>query len=112
MRKMTTGFNNENMILNVSKILGIEKMDDFPHYSTINNYLERLDPSELQSIIQKLTMSLLNMQFFKNRQVRGKYWQIIVDGTKLSATDEAHSEGALFKVHKDKDGNITWVEYY
>ena len=112
MRKMTSGLNNENTILNVAKILGVEKMDDFPHYSTINNYLERLDPNELEAIVQKLTMRLINIQVFKNQRFKNKYWQIIVDGTKLFDTDEAHSEGALFKVHKDKDKNITSVEYY
>lgn len=112
MRKMTNGFYNKNRILNVSEILGVENLEQFPHYSTINDYLERLPSAELETIIQKMSMSLANMRAFKNGRYRGRYWQIIIDGVYLFPTDEENSEGALFKVHKDKDGNIVKVEYY
>ena len=113
MRKMTVGLNDGNTVHNVSFMLNQPELEVLPHYSTINNYLEKLDPNELQTIIQKILMRLIKMSEFKDGRFRNRYWQIIVDGVKLVETDEEHSVGALFKVHRNKeDKSIAWVEYY
>jgi len=58
-------------------------------------------------------MSLIKKAEFKNGRFRNRYWQIIIDGVYLFATDEEHSEGSLFKVHRNKeDKSISSVEYY
>jgi hypothetical protein len=112
MRKITAELGKQNIRDNISAILGTSETDKSPHCTTINDYLEKLDPKELESIVQKMTMSLLNMKVFKESRMRNRYWQILIDGSQLFTTDEDHSKGSLFRTYKDKDGNITKVEYY
>ena len=112
MRKLTAELNDENTILNVSKILKKPDLDELPHFNTINNFLEKFDPKELQKIIQMMVKRLMKMPEFRQDLYRKKYWLVAIDGTQLYQTDEEHSEGALFKVHKNNDDTIKWVEYY
>ena len=75
--------------------------------------MEKLDPDEIEAVIQKIAMKLIGMSEFKNGRVRNRYWQVIVDGVQLFGIDEKHSEGCLYRVHRNKDdGSIAWVEYY
>ena len=112
MRKMTKGFEDENTILNVAEILDDPQLKELPHWSTINNYLERLDPKELEVVIQKLVKHLINMDNFKSGRLRNRYWQVLIDGTRLFQIGEDDSNDCLFKVHRNKDGTIKSVEYY
>ena len=112
MRKISNGLSNQAIRDNISAMLGASEMDNLPHGDTINDYLEKLDSEELESIIQKMTMSLLNMKVFEKSRIRNRYWQILIDGSQLFTTDEEHSKGALFKVYKNKDGTIKKVKYY
>jgi len=111
MRRTTAGLNNENTVLNVANIVG-QPLEELPHWSTINNYLERLDPQELADIIPKLVKSLISMQTFKGGKIRNKYWQVLIDGTRLFMINEDDSENNLYKVHRNPDGTVKWVEYY
>jgi len=112
MRKMTSGLNDENTIHNVTEMLDEAQLEELPHWNTINDFLERLDPSELEDVIQKLVKYLLNMKVLQNGKVRNRYWEILIDGTRLFQIGEEDSDDNLFKVHKNKDGTIKWVEYY
>jgi hypothetical protein len=64
-------------------MLNTSDLEELPHWSTINNYLEKFDSTELESIIQKLVYRLLRMRSFEDSRIRNKYWQIAVDGTQL-----------------------------
>ena len=112
MRKMTEEFNKNGCIENVRQILGLEVLEDLPHWSSINDYLERLQPEELESIQPKLCNRLIRMRSFENSRIRNKYWQIIVDGVHLFTFHERHCPHCLTKTHKDKNGNPVWTEYY
>lgn len=87
MRKMTEDFNNETVIDNIRYMLAIESLGELPHWSTINDYLERLNPNELERIIPKLVKRLIRMHTFDGSRIRNKYWQTIVDGTELHNTN-------------------------
>jgi len=112
MRKMTAELSNENTILNVSKILNKPELSELPHFNTVNNFLEVVDPKELQRVIQLMVKKLMSMNEFSQDLYRKRYWLVAIDGTQLFQTDEAHSEGALFRIHRNKDKTIKWVEYY
>jgi len=112
MRKMTEEMNDENMILNVSRILNKSELDELPHFNTINNFLEALDPKELQEVVKMMVKRLMKMAEFKQNRYKKKYWLIAIDGVHIYQTDKKHSKGALFKKHKNKDGTVKWVEYY
>lgn len=38
MRNMTDGLNNDQVIENVKKTLGIDELEELPHYDTINDF--------------------------------------------------------------------------
>ena len=50
MTNMTEKFNKDECIENVSKVLGCDKLEELPHYDTINNYLRKLETEELEKI--------------------------------------------------------------
>lgn len=112
MRKMTEEFNSEKCIKNMGYVLNEEELAELPHWKTVNDYLERLAPSELQAVIQELVYHLTRMRSFEDSRTRGKYWQIIIDGTYLYDSNKRHCPNCLVKNHKDKNENILWTEYY
>lgn len=112
MRKITEDFNNDTCIENFKLMLDLDDLAELPHWKTINDYLEELNPNELETILPKLVTRLIRMHTFDNSRIRGKYWQIIVDGVEMHNTNKRHCPHCLTREHKDKDGNIVWVEYY
>ena len=112
MRKITDELNHSICIKNSRKILGIEEMEELPHWKTINDYLEKLEPSILEEIIPKLVTRLTRMRTFENSRIRNKYWHIVVDATQLYSFSERHCEHCLERKFKDSEGNIIRKEYY
>ena len=112
MRKTTEEFNKETCIRNISTLLNIEELEEIPHWSTINDYLEKFEETELENIIQQLVYRLIRMRSFEDSRIRDKYWQILIDGTQLYYSNERHCEHCLTKEHKDENGNVRWVGYY
>jgi len=111
MRGQTNTFNDENMIKNVGAILKVE-LEELPHHDTINNCFKLLEPSELEKIIKKMANALIRRNTFNDSRVRGKYWQILVDGTTLSSFSHKHCDKCLFRRYKNKKGDVTKVEFY
>jgi hypothetical protein len=112
MRKLTEEFNTECSISNVGEFLEEEFLEELPHWSSINNYLEGLDPSELESVLPKLLNRLIRMHSFDKSRIRGKYWQILVDGVYLYTFKERHCDHCLSRTHKATDTHPAWTEYY
>ena len=54
MNQMTTEFNTEECINNVSKVLGYDELEEIPHHDTINNFLKKLNPIEIEKSCDKL----------------------------------------------------------
>ena len=102
MRAISSTLNRETCFQNISRILGSdEELDELPHWKTINDYLEKLQPSELEKIIPQLINRLTRMHTFENSLIRDKYWQILVDGTHLFTFDERHCEHFTRQSWKD-----------
>ena len=114
MRGISEGLNKDACIENVRRMLELEEeLTELPHWSTINNYLEKLNPMELEEIIPKLIYRLTRMRSFENSRVRNKYWHIVVDGTHLNTFKEKHCEHCCVREFKDKTtGQIIRTEYY
>jgi xanthine/uracil/vitamin C permease (AzgA family) len=47
MNEMSSTFNTEESIENISKALGVD-LEELPHYDTINNYLKKLEVNQLE----------------------------------------------------------------
>jgi len=111
MRSQTFEFNDENMIKNIAIILK-KNLEELPHHGTINDCFEKLKPSELEGIIKKMILALIRRNTFKNSRVRGKYWQILIDGTTLTSFPHKHCNKCLYRRYKNKKGEVTSVEFY
>jgi len=112
MRKTTEEFSSEESIRNVSILLRSEEQEELPHWSTINDYLEKANNEEIEEIIQKVIYRIIRMRTFEGSRLRGKYWQIVVDGTGLYSSNRRHCAKCLVKTHKDGHGKVKWTEYY
>jgi hypothetical protein len=115
MRKITAGFNNSNCINNIGVLLDEQKLKELPYWETINDYLKLFDETELEGVIAKIVNRLIRMKSFYDSRIRGKYWQILIDGTDIhnfGKMDEPHCPKCLKREHKDKQENVEWTEYY
>lgn len=81
MQQMTAAFNDENSIQNISALVG-NTHEELPHYVTLNEFLKRLDPIELQKVRKDIVYRLIRMRTFEGARLRKK-WLVIVDGTWL-----------------------------
>ena len=111
MQEMTDVFNNEECVHNLCLILGKEEKEFLPHYVTINECLERLDPEELHKFRKKMIKKLLRKRSFEHARFLGKYWTIIVDATQLFHFSKRHCEHCLKRtVNKGTEEEKTY--YY
>ena len=102
MRSMTDQFNKAECIENMGRVLGIEELDELPHYDTINDFLSDLEPIELERIRTGMINELLQKRCLEHYRLPGKYWGIIVDGTGLFCFHEKHCAHCLRKEYTDK----------
>ncbi|MEL4027135.1 transposase family protein [Caldifermentibacillus hisashii] len=100
MREMTNEFNKEECIKNLGKLLGNEDLEELPHYDTINDFLSRLNPAELERIRIDMIKKLFKKRCFESYRINGKYWGIAIDGTGIFTFDKKHCEHCLKREHK------------
>lgn len=111
MRDMSRRLNKDECIENVGKVLGLEELEELPHYDTINNFLSELDVSELENIRTYMIKELLKKRCFESYRIEGKYWGVIVDGTGLFSFHERHCDHCLKRSHTDKETGETTTVY-
>lgn len=97
MQDMTDKFNTQECVHNLCLILGKEEKEYLPHYVTINECLEKLDPEELQKFRKRMIRKLLRKRSFENARFLGKYWMVIIDATQLFCFNEKLDEHCLRK---------------
>lgn len=112
MREMEENFNRENCIDTLRILSGDEKLEEMPHYDTLNYYLERLSPECLSGLRKKMITSLIRGKQFNKNRLLGKYWRVIVDGTGLCYFKEKHCENCLCTVRVGEDGKKTKMYYH
>lgn len=112
MRKTSQKFNSETVIQNIWELCGEQSPEDeIPYWETINKYLERLDPQELQDVVCQLVHRLVRSRAFAGARVRNKYWQVIVDGTQIHSSRKKLDGKSLYRVH-NKGTDREYTEYY
>ncbi len=112
MRKTSQKFNSDTVIQNIWQLSGEDMtVEELPYWETINKYLERLEPQELQDVIHKLVRKLLRSRAFEDARIRGKYWQIIIDGMQIYSSREKLDEKSLYWVH-NRGTEAEYAEYY
>ena len=111
MREMDENFNEENCIDTLRILSGNKKLNEMPHYDTLNYYLERLSPECVSALRKKMVTSLIRGKQFNKGRLQKKYWRIILDGTGLFYFKEKHCENCLCVERTDKDGKKS-KQYY
>ena len=82
MQDMTDRFNKPEVVKNMATFMGEELDEYLPHHVTENEYLERLNPTELQETIQDMVYDLIRRKSFDEAKFMNK-WTVIIDGTQL-----------------------------
>lgn len=112
MREMEENFNKETCIDTLRLMSGNRKLEEMPHYDTLNYYLERLSPECLSDLRKKMVTSLIRGKQFNRNRVQGKYWRIILDGTGLFCFKERHCANCLCTTRKMEDGKTIKLYYH
>ena len=100
MRKTSEEFNSSEMIKNIWHLSVEEQtVEELPYWETINRYLEKVDPEKLQDILNRLCSRLLCSRAFENMRIRGRYWQVIIDGTQLCSSRRELDGKSLHRTH-------------
>ena len=99
MQSMTYEFNREEIVKNLYRFMGEKEKAYLPHGVTLNEYLERLEPEELQKVQQKQVYGLIRGKAFYNARFRKK-WLVIVDGTQMYSGGRKLNEGCLERHYK------------
>lgn len=100
MRKTSEEFNSDIVIENIWEMCGEgQVVAELPYWETINRYLEKLDSGNLQEKVCELCRRLLRSRTFEEARIRGKYWQIIIDGTGLYSTRDEVDKKCPYRIH-------------
>lgn len=111
MRSTSGEFNSEHVIENMRVLCGEEELEELPYWETINNYLKRFSSDELQKVVCQLVSRLIRGRAFEEARMRGKYWQVILDGTQLYRSRRELDEHSLFRI-RNKGTEEEYTEYY
>ena len=112
MREMEENFNKENCIDTLRLLSGNQRLDEMPHYDTLNYYLENLSPDCLCDLRKKMVAGLIRGKQFNRNRLMGKYWRVILDGTGLFYFKEKHCDNCLCTVRQTEDGKKVKLYYH
>lgn len=104
MQEMTRRFNDEAVVKNIYSFLGATEKDYLPHGVTENEFLERLDSSELEKIQKDIAYSMIRRKTFDEARVMKK-WQIIIDATELDEGFKQKNDYYLSRCYNRGEAN-------
>lgn len=110
MQDMTDKFNDEKVAGNLTTFMNADQLEYLPHHVTENEYLERLDPQELQDIQQDIVYQMIRRKSFRDARFR-KSWLIIIDGIQLYSGGRRLNEQCLER-HYKKGTDQETVNYH
>lgn len=110
MQDMTDKFNKPEIVKNMASFMNVEIDDYLPHHVTENDYLEQLNPNELQGAIQDIVYDLIRRKSFYGARFMGK-WPIIIDGTQLYSGNIKINDKCLER-HYNKGTEDETVNYH
>ena len=94
MQGMTRAFNDETVAGNLYRFMGDEAKEYLPHGATVNEFLERLDPLELEKIQANIVYRMIRRKTFDEAKVLGR-WLVLVDGSELDEGNKQKNENYL-----------------
>lgn len=111
MRQVTQTFNTEETIKNIANLLDLE-LEEIPHHDTINEVFENIDVEQLRGIQKYMVTSLIRSKMFDKYRFKGKYFQIVIDGTGLVTFKQRHCKNCLKKTFNKGEENEYSIYYH
>lgn len=110
MQSMTYEFNHERIVQNIYRFMEKKEKEYLPHAVTVNEYLKRLHPGELQKVQQKQVYGLIRSKAFYGARFQKK-WLVIVDGTQIYSGSRKLNDSCLER-HYNKGTDEETVNYH
>lgn len=104
MQGMTREFNDEIVVNNLYHFMGSESKEYLPHGVTVNEFLERLEPEELEEIQSDIVYQMIRRKTFDTAKTDGK-WLVIVDGSELDEGRIRKNESYLIRCYNRGEEN-------
>lgn len=82
MQEMTRVFNDENAAANIYSFIESKAQEMLPHGVTENEFLENLNPEELEKIQAEIVRTLIRRKTFNDARFL-QQWIVIIDATEL-----------------------------
>ena len=82
MQEMTRVFNDENAVANIYSFIESKAQEMLPHGVTENEFLENLNPEELEKIQAEIVRTLIRRKTFNDARFL-QQWIVIIDATEL-----------------------------
>lgn len=98
MQRMTKEFNDETVEKNLYHFMGSNTKKYLSHAVTVNEFLERLDPAELEKIQSDIVYRMIRRKTFDDAKVLGK-WLVLIDGTELDEGNTKKNENYLSRCY-------------
>lgn len=106
MQEMTRKFNDETVAGNLYQFMGSEIKNYTPHGVTLNELLERIEPSELEKVEKDLVYKMIRRKTFDDAKVL-KRWLVLVDATELDESYIQKNEYYLSRTYnRDEKRNL------
>ena len=110
MQEMTRRFNDERIVENIYAFLHSPQKENLPHYVTENEFLSRVDPSQIEEIRRRMIYDLIRRRSFEDARVCGK-WCILVDGSELDEGMVKKNDQYLLRTY-DKGKDTEFKKYH
>ena len=98
MRETTEELNTEASIKNIGKMVKKE-LEEIPHYDTINDVFANIKIEEIEKIQKYMVNKLIRSKMFEKYKYKGKYYQVVIDGSGLAKYKTKQDEWCLRKTH-------------
>lgn len=110
MQNMTRAFTDEIVTSNLYQFMGSKSKDYLPHGVTLNEFLERIDPSELEKIQKDIAYKMIRRKTFDDAKVK-KRWLVLIDGTELDEGFQKKNDYYLSRTYNRGEEN-EFVKYH
>lgn len=104
MRAMDRLSENERVVQNLYSFMEKAARPFIPHSVTENEFLEKLDPNELEKIQRRIVSTMIRRKSFEDARVLGK-WLVVFDATELDEGNIQKNPAYLSRTYHRGEAN-------
>ena len=104
MQGMTREFTDERITSNLYEFMGSSSKEYLPHGVTLNEFLERVEPSQLEKVQKDIAYKMVRRKTFDDAKVLKK-WLVLVDGTELDEGYQKKNDYYLSRTYNRGEEN-------